>query len=293
MRENIEWLVTIIGIFGSLASILRGDNLLIFVFLAVMIIGLAIASIKYFKNKNLGKNETSLLHSETPGLYAARDLKMDEMNNNIIVSKLIKNVKYSDNNRTSNVTYIIAGEIVGDFCKGLYLTISAGAPIANIKNLGYSLILDEKAMIYTEDFHSIDNSNIEKILPFSNKYKEIESTNMAKKIFFPFYPTPLKKGEIFQAIIYYTWENSIIGLTDSTSYYTSTLFPSGVKKLITHLVFSSRPVEVIVYEIAKDKKRIFSKVPNIKYNDKLFVIRWEIDNPHGTYILQRTLEKWG
>jgi hypothetical protein len=233
-----------------------------------------------------------------PALYSVIDLVKENKNQNLIVTKLIKNVKYTNNNRNSNVTYIINGEVIDALCSGLYLPISGGATALNIKNLGYSLISDETNMI-NDDFHFIEDSNIAKISPFNVIVKVNKETQYARQLFLPFSPTCLEKGDKFQAILYYTWENSIVTPTDSTSYFTLTLFPKGVKKLIiyTNLVFASKPTQVAVYKVNKKRKlllskELFSNVKDIKQIDDLFVIRWEIDEPKDTYILQRTLEKW-
>jgi hypothetical protein len=187
----------------------------------------------FYKYKE--KKTEDLNIGDHPALYSMLDLMKENKNNSVMVLKLIKNVKYTNNNKNSNVTYIINGEITDALCSGLFLAISGGATALNIKNIGYSLILDETSMV-NDEFHFIDDFNIGKISSHNVSLDTIKQTYYARQLFLPFSPTCLKKGDKFQAILYYTWENSIIAPTDSTSYFTLTLFPKGVKKLITNLV---------------------------------------------------------
>ena len=285
-KKDLNLIIIAIGLFGSLASIFfTNDKLYIYIFLIIMV-----SLISFTLIKNIKKNQLTmkLFFSRHPGWFASQDLKKINENENIEVSRYVKNIKYSDNNRTSNVTIIINGKIIEKFCLGLFLPISAASLTSNIKKLSYSLILDEKNMIAEDNFHSMDDIN--KLLKFDMNYKEIENTPYAKKLYLPF-TTCLENGDKFQVILYYTWENSIIDQTDSTSYYVN-IFSGGIKKLVTHLVFTTTPSEVIVYKIMKNKKRIISKVKNIKKDNDLFFVRWEIDDPKDNYILQRTLDKW-
>lgn len=291
--------LAIVAVFGSIAGIINSTKLLKYLFFAIMVCAFIYILITLLKSR---RKVTDLLFGEHPALIAAEELIEKGENNNIIVSKLIKNVKYSDNNKTSNVTYIITGECIEDFCGGFYLPISGGrgTSSSNIEMIGYSLIRDEKDMINQDAFLFYENPDAEKILsPFKTKYNGKNGTACAKKFFLPF-PNYLKKGDKFQAVFYYTWKNSIINSTDSTSYYTSTLFPNGVKKLITNLFFTSRPYKVSINRVISyrilgsyiyKKKQMISNVENIKQENNSFVIRWERDNPEGIYILERTLEE--
>ncbi len=291
MKRSYEELIVIVGVLGSIATIIALFNVSASI-ITILAISSIIAFIKIYKKLKSRTKGFSLLFGRHPGLYAGLDLIKGKENSEIKISRMVKNIKYSDNNRTSNVTYIIDGEVVESHCTGIYLSISAGSQIKNITKIGYSLIQDETKKITNDDFHFIDNANIDILIPYNNQLRETgEFTPYAKKFYLPF-PTCFEKGKTFQAILYYTWENTILDLTDSTSYYTKNLFPKGIERLITNLVFTSKPLEVIVYKAQKDKKQIFSKVENIRQIDDIFIVRWEIENPADTFILQRTLEKW-
>ena len=247
----IELLAIFVGFFGSIASIIASNKLLIFTFLGIGICGIVAISVLYVR-KNYGKMK-ALLYSRHPGLFAVKDLAEKSDNQDIEIIKLIKNAKYSYKNSTSNITCIIDGEIKGDFCDGLFFTISAASLTSNIKIIGYSLILDQGKKIVDDRFHFVDNSNLDKLLEFDSNYKVISETPYARKLYLPF-STFLERGKKFQAILYYTWKNSIVDLTDSTSYPVSTIFPRGVKKLVTNLVFTSEPFDVVEtgYEVESD-----------------------------------------
>ena len=255
-----------------------------------MVIGGVLGGIKYLKKKHEKDKEKGILVGKHTGLFSAKDFLNKGENSGILVSKLIKNIKYTDNNRTSNVTYIINGRAIRESCSGLFLTIGAGSVTTNIESLRYSLICGNQETIKQDNFHFSDNQNLEKLLEFENdNYEEVNKTPYSKKLFFPLC---LKKGDSFQVFLYYTWKNSMIDFTESTSYFTSDLFPRGVATLITNLVFTSKPFNMVVYKVvSKNKKCIVSRINNITKEGSLYSIRWGINNPEGTYILQRSFKK--
>lgn len=287
VRKYIELFLMIIGLLSAIAGIFSSNKLFIYIFIVILVFGAIFILIKYLISR---EKQEPLPHTKHSGLYSMADSINKTENRDFVVTKLIKNSKYSDNNRTSNVTYIIDGKVTGNFCRGLFIPISAASLTSNIEYLKFSLILEPKERITHDDFQFIENSNKDILLTFDANYKVIESTPYSKKLFLPF-ATALAKGDTFQAILYYTWKNSIIDITDSTFYYTTSLFFNGVDKLITNLVFTSRPFDIAVYKAHKNKKHIISKVQSIKQKNNSFIIRWEIDNPEGTYLIQRTLEK--
>ena len=284
-------LLTIVGILGNVSSIFGTNIWLKIAFVVTLLLGFIILTVTFIKDRR--KAVEKVKHSRHPGLLSGTELIKEYENSDVIISKLIKNVKYLDNNRTSNVTYIIDGKVINDVCKGLHLPISAGSSTSNISRIGYSLILEEKNMITNDNFHFIDNLNIhQKLLPFDVKCKEVLENPSAKILFLPFIPTHLAKGDKFQVVLYYTWVNAIIDETDSTYYFTRSLFPNGVKRLVTNLIFTSAPLQASVYKVVKDKKQIVDKVQNIKKVGNLHVIRWQMDDPKDIYVLQRTLAEW-
>jgi hypothetical protein len=293
VRKSFDQTIIFFGIMGFIFSIgIAYNPIFLYPCIAITIIGLFVIFFKDLKDLIFKKHEI-LVYGRHTGLYAAIDLIKRGDNCNIKITRFIKNVKYTDSNKTSNVTYIINGEVTDNFSTGFYLLISAGSPTDNIKKIGYSIIVDEKDQLVNDDFHFIDGSNIEKLLPYNMQFQEMESTPFAKKIFLPF-QSGFVKGDKFQAILYYTWNNSILDLKDSTSYLTKKLFPNGIDKLITNLVFTKRPLEVVIFKVHRDnKQRRIDTVKNIRQSDNLFIIRWEIEKPEETYILERRLENWG
>ena len=288
-------IVASVGIIGSIASTFGSNIWLKVGFVGVVFLGFIILIVTFIKNR--WKPAEKVEPSKHLGFSVSEKLVKKCKNSDVAISRLIKNVKYSNNNKTSNVTYIIDGNVTSGVCKGLYIPISAASPTSNISRIGYSLILEEKDMIIDDDFHFIDNLNIQKLLRFNVGHDEVLIDDPHGKILFlRFVPTHLAKGDKFQVVLYYTWINAIIGKTDSTYYFTRSLFPNGVKKLVTNLVFTSAPLQASVYKVVKAKKEakkeIIAKVQNIRKIDNMHVIRWQIDDPKDTYVLQRTLTEW-
>ena len=291
-NNSFKFLIAVLGLVGSIISIANG-NVTIFIIVSTSILIYATCIILYNFNlkRKYKKNHELILHGKHPGFYSALDLLKNDENRDIRINKLIKNIRYTDNNKTSNVTYIINGIVNENFSKGLHLVISAGSLISNITTIGYAIITEPNQMIEDENFHFIDNLKHEKLVKFKSSFEDAnKNTPYSKKIFLPFI-TPLSKKDTFQAIFYYTWENSIIDTTDSTSYHTSNLFPNGVDILKTNLSFTKKPYQIFVSKVEKNKKYVVSDVKKI-YNDKdnnNYIINWETSNPKGTFILQRTL----
>jgi len=116
------------------------------------------------------------------------------------------------------------------------------------------------------------------------KWKLVKDSSYEKIIEIYFFE-PLKQGEEFDIEWSCQWLGTFTRREDYV-FYPVNIYKQGVKKLIARLVLERKPKYIELIRINNKGANLEPLRPQIKEEDKKFVITYEIDNPKFIYIVQ-------
>jgi hypothetical protein len=302
-RRYVAWSLAAIGFIGSIASVFGTSRILTYTALAVLAIGgslLLVEAVKspHFQRLSAGARSTlrrarhQLLVGEHPALFAMSDLHASVENSSVHVTKMVRNIQYTDNNRTSNVSTVVEGYVVEPEAREVTLVLGAGSPVSNLSGLKYGFFVDNDRIANPESFNFLDpQSDIitDRIL---SHFDIVKSTPFAHRIIFKF-DHALHKNDMFQVAWCYAWSNSIIDKRSSTYNYTRRVFIRGVDNLVVNLIFTRKPFAIVVYQIVNKRVQPVVQQPQLTEDPLgIFTIHLNMKSPTGTVVIERELEGW-
>lgn len=268
-----------------LQVILKIIGLVLFLICAIIFIISIINTIRFYCSCE--KVEPARLEGMRCSLNLIREKEFNKYNKKVFVENMVKNCYYTDNACTSHVTYIITCKSK-QICKKLYFSLGGGTDLDNIININYYFINNRSNFLDNNQFFGNGNLNINS--NFRLNYKKNNNLRKALTIELPF-PKSMKKDEVFQIVVTYTWKNCMSSKNDGTSYITD-MFPSGIKFLNTQLIYPKNISisEVGIYKFLFNTRKKLIDSPDIIRNTNYTFIKWSKEKPKGTYLIERSYE---